>query len=264
LHKHEQSGTGVSPVKALGQDAHATKTSQIHGQDAHATLRIRRGAYLPHWTRERAVYSVNFRLADSLPSSVIKTWEFERDDIVKTARQMNRALTASEEKRLDVLFSERVEKYLDKGRGACWMREDEVAAIVQNVLQKFDDVRYRLHAWCIMPNHVHAILRPHPDLELPDILHSWKSFSSKQANRALGRTGKFWQPEYYDHLIRDEDDFARQVEYVLSNPSAAGLEKWKWVGSGTGVSRVKDHGQDAHATENQSAGAPVDRDGQRR
>jgi REP element-mobilizing transposase RayT len=261
LRKEKQSGTGVSPVKNHGQDAHATNVSKIHGQDAHATkdhgqdghatLKIRQGAYLPHWTRDGAVYAVNFRLADSLPSSVLKTWEFEREDIIKTALQMNRPLTASEEKRLDLLFSEKIEKYLDEGRGACWMRKDEVAAIVKNVLQHFDGERYRLHAWCIMPNHVHAVLQPFAGFELPGILHSWKSFSSKRANRVLGRTGEFWQPEYYDHLIQDEGDFASQVEYVLANPSRAGLEKWKWVSSGTGVSGVSPvykHGQDGHAT----------------
>ena len=202
-------------------------------------LKIRQGAYLPHWTRGGAVYAVNFRLADSLPASVVKTWEFEREDIVKTARQMNRPLTASEEMRLDKLFSEKVERYLDQGRGACWMLKGEVATTVQNALRHFDEERYRLHAWCIMPNHVHAILQPHGGFELPDILHSWKSFSSRRANRALARTGKFWQPEYYDHLIRDENDFDCQVEYVLANPSRAGLKNWKWVGrGGTGVSPV--------------------------
>ena len=202
-------------------------------------LKIRQGAYLPHWTRGDAVYAVNFRLADSLPSSVVKTWEFEREDIIKTARQMNRPLTASEETRLDILFSEKVERYLDQGKGACWMRKNEVATTVQNALRHFDEDRYRLHAWCVMPNHVHAILQPYGGFELADILHSWKSFSSRRANRVLGCTGKFWQPEYYDHLIRDESDFDRQVEYALANPSRAGLKNWKWVGcGGTGVSPV--------------------------
>jgi hypothetical protein len=64
----------------------------------------------------------------------------------------------------------------------------------------------------------------------------------------LGRTGEFWQPESYDHLIRDEGGFARQVEYVLANPLRAGLKNWEWVSSGTGVPPVRNHGQDAHAT----------------
>jgi len=85
-------------------------------------LSIRQCAYLPHWTREGAIYAVTFRLADSLPKSVVESWEFERQDIVKTARQMNRPLTPPEEARLDRLFSDRVEKYLDAGAGECWMQ----------------------------------------------------------------------------------------------------------------------------------------------
>jgi len=128
-----------------------------------------------------------------------------------------------------------------------------VAEVVAGSLKHFDGERYRLVAWCLMPNHVHAVVQPLAGNELPEILHSWKSFSSKEANRLLGRSGQFWQPEYYDHLIRDEQDFGRQVEYVLTNPQRAGLENWKWMGSGTdvggtAVSAVKEHGQDAHAT----------------
>ena len=193
---------------------------------------IRHGAYLPHWTREGAAYAVNFRLADSLPKEILESWEFERLDIVKTAQQMNRPLSVSEEARLDKLFSEKVETYLDAGSGACWMQRDDVAEVVAGALLHFEGARYRLAAWCVMPNHVHTVMQALPGYELPGIVHSWKSFTAKEANRLIGRTGQFWQPEPYDHLIRDEDDFHGQVEYVLANPVRAGLKNWKWVGGG--------------------------------
>ena len=92
-----------------------------------------------------------------------------------------------------------------------------------------------------MPNHVHVVVQPFagrkntggtpvPRSELPDILHSWKSFTAKEANKLLGRQGDFWQEEYYDHLIRNEADFRHAVRYVLDNPIKAGLKNWKWVG----------------------------------
>ena len=235
------SGTGVPPV--------------FHGQDAHATglnplvkVNIRHGAYLPHWTQQDATYAVSFRLYDSLSAEVLKQWIAERDDIVKTARQLGRELTDTERERLAHLYSEKVEKWLDAGHGACWLKDPRIAQIVSGALAHFDDERYDLLAWCIMPNHVHAILRPKPEHELSAIMHSWKSFSAKQANKTLNRNGEFWQAEYYDHLIRDESDFRRQVEYILDNPAKAGLQEWRWVGgSGTGVSPVN-HGQDGHAT----------------
>jgi REP element-mobilizing transposase RayT len=81
-----------------------------------------------------------------------------------------------------------------------------------------------------MPNHVHAVVQPLPGFALNKILHSWKSFSATHANKVLNRTGNFWQVESYDHLIRDEEDLARQTRYVLENPERAGLNGWKWVG----------------------------------
>ena len=107
-------------------------------------VKIRQGARLPHWTRENATYAVTFRLDDSLPEMVVESWKFERQDIIRTARQRGRSLTRHEEKRLDKLFSEKVGKYLDEGRGKCWMRDDRIAGLVANAIRLFDGARYRL------------------------------------------------------------------------------------------------------------------------
>ena len=89
---------------------------------------------------------------------------------------------------------------------------------------------YDLPAWCVMPNHVHVVVRPREGHRLADILHSWKSFTATRINRLLGRTGRQWQREYYDHLIRDEREFGRIIQYILQNPAKAGLKHWPWVG----------------------------------
>jgi REP element-mobilizing transposase RayT len=222
-------GTGVPPVNA----------SQDHAQDARATIEKRQGAYLPHWTREGAWYAVTFRLWDSLPQGVIESWLFERKNIVKTAEQMKRPLSKQEEDRLAHLYSEKVEQYLDAGFGSCFMKDGRIAREVANALLHFEGQRYNLAAWCVMPNHVHVVVQPLAGgtggtpvshSELPDILHSWKSFTAKEANKLLSRSGDFWQAEYYDHLIRNEADFNHAVRYVLDNPIKAGLKNWKWVG----------------------------------
>src|SRR5262245_20899791 len=121
------------------------------------------------------------------------------------------------------------------------MNDERVAELVQSSVLHFDEKRYSLAAWSVMPNHVHVVVKPFaalnklertavPRSEVPDILHSWKSFTSKEANKLLSRSGDFWQPEYYDHLIRDYADFRHAVRYVLNNPINAGLKNWKWVG----------------------------------
>ena len=252
-----ESGRGVPPVSS--------------GQDAHATLDIRQGAYLPHWTMEGAAYSLTFRLADSLPQRVLGVWLSEREHIIRRATRAGRPLSRDEENRLNQLHSEKVERYLDAGHGSCWMKDDTIAEIGARALRHFDGDRYDLIAYCVMPNHVHAVIRPLEGHGLPGILHSWKSVTAKAANKPLGRRGAFWRQESYDHLIRDNEDLRHAVEYVLNNPANAGLTGWKWVWargtgesgtgeSGTGVPPVvrsmnappmveqQDHGQDAHAT----------------
>jgi REP element-mobilizing transposase RayT len=152
---------------------------------------------------------------------------------------MNRPLSRHEEERLAHLYSEKVEDYLDAGHGACYMNDNRVAKVVADAFLFFDGPRYQLAAWCVMPNHAHVVIQPIKPYELSDILHSWKSFAAKEANKILNRSGDFWQSESYDHLIRDAADFAHSVSYALENPAKAGLKNWKWVGRGTGVPPVK-------------------------
>jgi len=210
-------------------------------------IQTRRGTYLPHWTQEGATYAVTFRLADALPANVGADWESERREIIARARRQNRELTGAEQRQLAKLFSRKVESYLDAGHGKCWLRDNRIAKLVRDALVHFAGQRYKLFAWCIMPNHVHAVMRPMPGETMPQILHSWKSFTAQRANRLLGRDGKFWQPESYDHLIRNEQDLRNQVRYTLENPEKAGLKSWPWVGSGIGFQPMSDR-QDADAT----------------
>nr|WP_249355763.1 transposase [Chloracidobacterium aggregatum] len=83
-----------------------------------------------------------------------------------------------------------------------------------------------------MPNHVHVLVTPLHGNSLSSILHGWKSFTAKEANRRLGREGPFWMEEYFDRAIRDENHFRRVVEYIGNNPVKAGLcpepSAWRW------------------------------------
>lgn len=101
--------------------------------------------------------------------------------------------------------------------------------IVADAILHFQGSRYELIAWCVMPNHVHAVFSPLGENKLDDIIHSWKSFSALMANRLLGRRGHFWQREYFDHLVRSERSLAKILHYVKENPRRAGLRNWRWV-----------------------------------
>lgn len=205
-----------------------------------AEINKRKGAYLPHWTKEGGTYSITYRLADSVPQDVVDEWKKDREFIEsRVARQQISLREAAELKRL---MSDRVDALLDAGNGSCILREPSVAEVVIENLKHFDGDRYRLHAWCVMPNHVHVVVEPLAGNQLGDILHSWKSYTAHKIGR-----GPIWQSEYYDHLIRDEADYLRCVEYTLDNPAKAGLKDWKWIGDSHDRA-----GRDTHSEDNPS------------
>lgn len=190
-------------------------------------LRIRSGAYLPHWEKEGGIYAVRFRLHDSLPQGKLKELEEERKKIIESSRHPGKTITKAERERIDYLFSQKIERYLDSGYGSCWLERDDIAEIVANSLRYFDNDRYQLFAWCIMPNHVHVVLQTITH-SLRDIMYSCKKYTAIEANKILCRKGTFWQSESFDHLTRNQESLERWVEYTWNNPDVAGLKNWKW------------------------------------
>ena len=178
--------------------------------------------YLPHIDTPGAVQFVTFRLADSMPGAVLAQWKS------KLARM---SVSMSEYKRSSEL-RRRIERYLDSGYGACWLRDNRVAQLVEDALLHFDGARYNLLSWVAMPNHVHALLEVFDGFPLDGVIHSWKSFSAKRANRILGRKGRFWASDCFDRQIRDDAHFAGAARYIERNPVKAGLVEsagdWRW------------------------------------
>ncbi len=208
------------------RSAASARISRMSESSLQRSATVRQGAYLPHWTLDGAKYHVVFRLADSLPAAVIEDYQRERAALLAAAGD---DAGPAVQDRLQKLFSARIEQLLDTGRGACWLARTEIAEPVANALRHFEGTRYHLLAWCVMPNHVHAIAQPLAPHELSGILHSWKSYTATTANRLLQRSGEFWQKESFDHLIRDADELERTIRYVQANPANAGLKEWPWV-----------------------------------
>ena len=112
---------------------------------------------------------------------------------------------------------------LDHGWGECWLKSEPIARLVEDAFLSFDGSRYRLHAWTIMPNHVHVLFTVLSVASLGSIIGSWKRFTARQANQQLGRSGEFWQTEYWDRFIRNETHYSATEEYIDQNPVKAGL-----------------------------------------
>ena len=195
--------------------------------------------FLPHWKMEGGTYAVTFRLADSLPAHVLARYAEKKEILLKRLAGLagssgsRSVMTQLLELRRELaeLQQSEIETALDQAYGECLLRDPRNANIVAECLRHFDGERYDLLAWCVMPNHVHAVVRPCDGFELEKILHTWKSFTAHEINKALGRDGAFWQKESYDHLVRDGDDLRNQVRYVLANPGKAGLRDWEFVGN---------------------------------
>ena len=108
--------------------------------------------------------------------------------------------------------------------------------MMMETLRKFDGSRYRLIAWCVMPNHVHVLIDPLDSLGR--IVQSWKSYTGRwilahNAELGLGVPGKeCWMREYWDRYIRDDKHLRQVIGYIHENPAKAGLcsnaADWPW------------------------------------
>ena len=122
-----------------------------------------------------------------------------------------------------MLFNERIEKWLNAGYGSCLLGNSENATFVANALKHFDNQRYILDEWVVMPNHVHVLVKPLGDHKINDILHSWKSFTANQINKRESCCGQLWMHENYDHIVRNEDTMHYIRIYINQNSAKAGI-----------------------------------------
>jgi putative transposase len=156
--------------------------------------------YLPHFDSPEIIQHLIIRAADSLPAATIAA--------------------LSEESRWRF---RRLDSALDLGHGAGLLRQAGPAAIVETAMLRFDEERYRLIAWSIMPNHVHVLLEQKEGFPLERIVHSWKSYTAHAINQICARRGQFWAVDYFDRFIRTEDHFHRTIAYIEHNAVTAGL-----------------------------------------
>jgi len=174
----------------------------------HAGWRSR--GYLPHVDAPNIIQHIVFRLADSLPV------RFREEFAAKPPAERVEAADA----------------VLDEGHGRRDLANPQIAELVQNALLQFDGERYALVAWCVMPNHVHALAEMRQGHRLDRVVHSWKSFTAHAANRLLRRADRFWAPEYFDRYMRDDAQLAAVQAYIEENPVKAGLcrkpEDWQF------------------------------------
>ncbi len=120
-----------------------------------------------------------------------------------------------------------MDRLLDEARdGTFYLRQPAIADMIVEAIQYNAIVlgHYVVHAFAVMPNHVHLLASPR--VPLPKLTKSLKGITSKRANQILALTGnRFWQEESYDHAVRHEREFEKIRNHIEENPVRAGLVK---------------------------------------
>ncbi len=186
--------------------------------------------YLPHWDFAGSVQGITFRLADSLPNKVVKEW---REELSAEINSPDSEISQKAQAELQ----QRISHYEDAGHGSCLLSKAEHAKVVQDALIKGHGSNYKLIDWCIMPNHVHVLIRMLDDMSLGKIIKHWKAPTAIEINRMENQTGSLWMLDYHDRLIRDWSHLENARAYIRSNPVKAGLclkpEDWPFSSAGT-------------------------------
>ena len=208
---------------------------------------------LPHWQPQDSIFFITFRLAHSLPQSILHELRAEQE----RERQSICARLRGEEQRVELYnsakkFFGKYDAWLDQciEESPRWLAQENIARLVMQEIHRLDVERYHLIAFCIMPNHVHLLIdstgfsqvsptnaagttRPYP---VTDSLRLLKGRTARYCNQAMGRAGDFWYHESYDHVVRDELEYERIFCYILDNPVKAQLvstfENWPFTYAG--------------------------------
>jgi REP element-mobilizing transposase RayT len=127
----------------------------------------------------------------------------------------------------------RIEKLLDAAKhGPTSLADERVAEMVRDAIERGDSEfhRYTLHAYVVMPNHVHMLVTPIH--EVSTFMRSLKGFTAHQANLILERTGQFWESRSFDRYSRNQENFVKMQNYIAKNPVWAKLvtkpEDYRW------------------------------------
>jgi REP element-mobilizing transposase RayT len=171
---------------------------------------------LPHvYETEKSVF-LTWRLHDSLPSH--------------RAFPTGALHSGQEFAAMDRLLDEACD-------GAFYLRQPAIADMIVEAIEYNANIlgHYLLHAFAIMPNHVHLLATP--AVPLPKLTKSLKGITAKRANAMLALTGSsFWQEESYDRLARNEGEFEKIRNYIEQNPVRARLvreaSEYRWSSAG--------------------------------
>jgi putative transposase len=172
--------------------------------------------YLPHFDSPDHIQHVTVHLVDSLPKSAIE----RVDQMIEAMPDGERAI----ERR------KRLHDWIDAGHGACCLEDAECAKVVQDAFLFFNEERYHLYAWVVMPNHFHVLFQLINGWSMAKVVASWKRFDSTKIKKVIrarqesgdpgsarllsGISEPLWPREYWDRYIRNEKHLQATIAYI--------------------------------------------------
>ena len=196
---------------------------------------------LPHYQPESGIFFITYRLNFDLPLEIIEKLTQQKQEFSRRERVFKNKNEKSE-----ILDFEKQQFYLiDNYLGLCkngqkYLSNPNIAQIIKDSLFFMNKEQYELYCFCVMPNHVHVLMKPQEKkngtfYSFAEIFKGHKGSTARKANIILNRTESFWHKESYDHSVRSQQEFEDTVWYIVNNPVKAHLiedyRKWKhtWI-----------------------------------
>lgn len=187
---------------------------------------------LPHWQPRGAEFFVTCRLAGSLPEATVDELKQKRKEFRRESRKKD--LPYGERSKFEAVLFKLYDQQLDKASsGPTWLSNGKVARTLMDSLHFYDQKHYDLYAYTIMSNHFHLVFRHleenfDKDFPVTEIMKLIKSFTGRESNKILQRSGQFWQAESFDRVVRDAEELENVILYTLNNPVKARLTR-DWI-----------------------------------
>ena len=192
---------------------------------------------IPHWDFPDARQHITFRLSDSLSQNQLNIFKKQVEDNPPSRR--------------DYYLHREIEEWIDRGIGSSILNIPELARCVIDSLYCFNDKRYHLFQWVVMPNHIHVLIQIFPQNPMCDIVNYWKRYTNMRFNEILlgmktsnrfpkgyidnilnTFKGSYWIADFWDVLIRSNNHFRLESKYIAENPVRAKLvekaEDYPW------------------------------------
>lgn len=121
-------------------------------------------------------------------------------------------------------------------RQAVFHHDDDYRTFLASLRQTRARYPFDLYAYCLMPNHFHLVLAPHPGQSISRILQSLTVAHTWHFHRQGRSSGHVWQGRFKSPVIAEDEHLLTVLRYVEANPRRANLVDdlalWRWSSFG--------------------------------